>query len=243
MADAFDHCERAAARRRQGPVPRDACSRRRNTAARCLRCTPSISKWRARGSWRASRCRAKSGCNGGARCLSGIGRGDIDAHPVAAAIRDVVVRYRLPPKALADLIDARTFDLYDEPMADVAVPRALRHAHIVGADRACRAHPARRPRSGHRPARGPCRDGLCDIGAAPGAAGACRAGADLSARRPDAALRRADGGYSRGPGHRPKFARCWPNCGCGRGTISARCSRCSLRLRPKCCRRCCRSRW
>jgi phytoene synthase len=52
--------------------------------------------------------------------LSGIGRGDIDAHPVAAAIRDVVVRYRLPPKALADLIDARTFDLYDEPMADVA---------------------------------------------------------------------------------------------------------------------------
>jgi 15-cis-phytoene synthase len=52
--------------------------------------------------------------------LSGIGRGDVDAHPVAAAIRDVVVRYRLPPKALADLIDARTFDLYDEPMPDVA---------------------------------------------------------------------------------------------------------------------------
>jgi phytoene synthase len=52
--------------------------------------------------------------------LGGIGRGDVDAHPVAAAIRDVVVRYRLPPKALADLIDARTFDLYDEPMPDVA---------------------------------------------------------------------------------------------------------------------------
>jgi phytoene synthase len=52
--------------------------------------------------------------------LSGIGRGDVDAHPVAAAIRDVVVRYRLPPKALADLIDARTFDLYDAPMPDVA---------------------------------------------------------------------------------------------------------------------------
>jgi 15-cis-phytoene synthase len=52
--------------------------------------------------------------------LSGIGRGDVDAHPVAAAIRDVVVRYRLPPKVLADLIDARTFDLYDEPMADIA---------------------------------------------------------------------------------------------------------------------------
>jgi len=51
--------------------------------------------------------------------LGGIGRGDVDAHPVAGAIREVVVRYRLPPKALTDLIDARTFDLYDEPMPDV----------------------------------------------------------------------------------------------------------------------------
>ena len=52
--------------------------------------------------------------------LGGAGRGDIDAHPVAAALRDTVVRYRLPPKMLADLIDARTFDLYDEPVASVA---------------------------------------------------------------------------------------------------------------------------
>ena len=42
------------------------------------------------------------------------------ANPVAAALRDTVVRYRLPPQALAELIDARAFDLYDEPMASLA---------------------------------------------------------------------------------------------------------------------------
>ena len=52
--------------------------------------------------------------------LAGAGRGDIDAHPVAASIRNVVVRYRLPPQALTELIDARSFDLYNEPMASVA---------------------------------------------------------------------------------------------------------------------------
>ena len=46
--------------------------------------------------------------------------GQGEAHPVAAALRDAVVRYRLPPRMLADLIDARTFDLYDEPMASLA---------------------------------------------------------------------------------------------------------------------------
>jgi phytoene synthase len=51
--------------------------------------------------------------------LGGMGRGDIDAHPVAAALRNTVVRYRLPPLALTGLIDARSFDLYDEPMASV----------------------------------------------------------------------------------------------------------------------------
>ena len=52
--------------------------------------------------------------------LGGVGRGDVAAHPVAAALRETVVRYRLSPKALADLIDARSFDLYDEPMASLA---------------------------------------------------------------------------------------------------------------------------
>ena len=35
--------------------------------------------------------------------LGGAGRGEIDAHPVAAALRDVVVRYRLSPKVLLEL--------------------------------------------------------------------------------------------------------------------------------------------
>ena len=52
--------------------------------------------------------------------LGGAGRGEVDAHPVAAALRDVVVRYRLPPRTLAELIDARSFDLYDEPMASLS---------------------------------------------------------------------------------------------------------------------------
>ena len=52
--------------------------------------------------------------------LGGAGRGEIDAHPVAAALRDVVVRYRLPPKMLLELIDARSFDLYDEPVASLS---------------------------------------------------------------------------------------------------------------------------
>jgi phytoene synthase len=51
--------------------------------------------------------------------LGGMGRGDIDAHPVAAALRSTVVRYRLPPLVLTGLVDARSFDLYDEPMASV----------------------------------------------------------------------------------------------------------------------------
>jgi len=52
--------------------------------------------------------------------LAGVGRGEVAANPVAAALREVVVRYRLPPRMLADLIDARRFDLYDEPMASLA---------------------------------------------------------------------------------------------------------------------------
>jgi phytoene synthase len=52
--------------------------------------------------------------------LLGSGQGEAASHPVVAALREVVVRYRLPPEALADLIDARTFDLYDDPMPSVA---------------------------------------------------------------------------------------------------------------------------
>src|SRR5450759_2070323 len=48
--------------------------------------------------------------------FAGSGRGEVRANPVAAALLDTVVRYRLPPRDFSDLIDARTFDLYDDPM-------------------------------------------------------------------------------------------------------------------------------
>ncbi len=56
--------------------------------------------------------------------LTGAGRGDVSANPVAAALREVVVRFRLPPKTLAELIEARRFDLYDDPMPDFAALEA-----------------------------------------------------------------------------------------------------------------------
>jgi phytoene synthase len=52
--------------------------------------------------------------------FEGVGRGDVRANPVAAALLDTVVRYRLPGVALLELIEARSFDLYDDPIATVA---------------------------------------------------------------------------------------------------------------------------
>jgi len=48
------------------------------------------------------------------------GRGEVRAHPVASALLDTVVRFRLPPAAFAELIEARSFDLYDDPMPTLA---------------------------------------------------------------------------------------------------------------------------
>jgi phytoene synthase len=41
-------------------------------------------------------------------------------HPVARALRDVIAQYRLPVQFLDDLIEARIFDVYDDPMPSVA---------------------------------------------------------------------------------------------------------------------------
>lgn len=48
--------------------------------------------------------------------LEGQPNGEVQGHPVAAALLDTVKRYRLPIAPLTSLIDARTFDLYDDPM-------------------------------------------------------------------------------------------------------------------------------
>ena len=48
--------------------------------------------------------------------LQGEARGDVRANPVAAALDDTIVAFRLPRQALVDLVDARVRDLYDDPM-------------------------------------------------------------------------------------------------------------------------------
>jgi 15-cis-phytoene synthase len=52
--------------------------------------------------------------------LQGEARGEVKASPVAAALDDTIVRFRLPRPALVDLVDARVFDLYDDLMPTMA---------------------------------------------------------------------------------------------------------------------------
>jgi phytoene synthase len=56
------------------------------------------------------------------------GRGEeASAHPVAAALMDIVARYGLPAQLLSGLIDAHAFDLYDDPMP--SLPHAEAYAN------------------------------------------------------------------------------------------------------------------
>ena len=52
--------------------------------------------------------------------LNGERDGEAAAHPVAAALLDALGRHGFVAAPLLELIEARTFDLYDEPMASVA---------------------------------------------------------------------------------------------------------------------------
>ncbi len=45
--------------------------------------------------------------------------GGTEAHPVASALTDTIVRYGLRPQRLADLLEARRFDLYNEPFGTI----------------------------------------------------------------------------------------------------------------------------
>ena len=62
----------------------------------------------------------KSGCNGGATSSTASRDEEARANPVAAALLTTIERYRLSSAKLVDLIEARRFDLYDDPMATVA---------------------------------------------------------------------------------------------------------------------------
>jgi 15-cis-phytoene synthase len=50
--------------------------------------------------------------------LGGEAKGDISGNPVAAALIETIETYRLPRQTFLDMIDARLFDLYDDPMTD-----------------------------------------------------------------------------------------------------------------------------
>jgi phytoene synthase len=52
--------------------------------------------------------------------IEGEARGDVRGHPVADALIDTIRRFRLPRRALTDHVEARRFDLYDDPMSDMS---------------------------------------------------------------------------------------------------------------------------
>ena len=52
--------------------------------------------------------------------LAGSGHGDVRRNPLADALQAAIDRYRLPTLALERLLGARRFDLYDDPMPDLA---------------------------------------------------------------------------------------------------------------------------
>jgi phytoene synthase len=56
--------------------------------------------------------------------LSGERAGEAAANPVAAALLDAIARHALPAEPLLRLIEARAFDLYDDPMPNLAALEA-----------------------------------------------------------------------------------------------------------------------
>jgi 15-cis-phytoene synthase len=51
--------------------------------------------------------------------IDGVARGDVSGYPQAAALLDTIQRFQLPTKPLLDMIEARTFDLYDDVMPTI----------------------------------------------------------------------------------------------------------------------------
>ena len=52
--------------------------------------------------------------------VNGRGYGDVKSNPVATALLDTMATFRLPAALLLDLLDARSFDLYVDPMPNMA---------------------------------------------------------------------------------------------------------------------------
>jgi 15-cis-phytoene synthase len=59
--------------------------------------------------------------------LNGERDGEASANPVAAALLDIIQRHKLETMLLTTLIDARRFDLYDEPMEELGKLEVYAH--------------------------------------------------------------------------------------------------------------------
>jgi phytoene synthase len=55
-----------------------------------------------------------------ADAIGGDGHGNVRQNPLAAELLDAIERHRLPAGPLLRLVEARRFDLYDDPMPDIA---------------------------------------------------------------------------------------------------------------------------
>ena len=123
MADAFDHCEALV---READKDRFLATLFAPATARGALFALYAFNRRA-GARARARARADAGRDQAAmvarRARRPAGRGG-GGDPVAAALLDTIARYALPPQPLRDLIEARAFDLYDDPMATLAALEA-----------------------------------------------------------------------------------------------------------------------
>ncbi len=146
---------------------------------------------------------------------------EVRANPVADALIDTIAACRLPVEPLLALIEARSFDLYDDPMPTLDTlygyvrktsSTLIELAAIIlgGADPI-----AKRPRRTGR-------DRVRTCAAAAGLSDPCRAWPALSAARPARPLRRRRRRGLCRPGERRNCARRCPICGGARALSSTR---------------------
>jgi 15-cis-phytoene synthase len=64
--------------------------------------------------------------------LVGERRGEAESHPVAAVLLDTIAKFGLATDGFSALIDARLFDLHDEPMPSIAMLEAYAKATAAG---------------------------------------------------------------------------------------------------------------
>ena len=135
------------------PLPRRPVRAGRRRGRISSRSMPSRSKSPASATRSATRRSARSGCKWWEAAL----RGDHGGSPVAAALAGTIAEFSLPLAAFDNLLEARVFDLYDDPMPTRERPRGLCRRDRRGGDAARRHDPGRRQGPGDRGARGPCR--------------------------------------------------------------------------------------